>query len=99
MEVTPGRDDPRLPNDAVLAQGGDRLSHSTEDLYTVFFEPFICRNNGKVIQPGGRNDEAVARVIVDRWELGRDDADIPFERKNGQAMMRHNFLEPFLGGT
>src|SRR5689334_23305399 len=60
---------------------------STNYRHAIFLKLLIGRDHRQVVQSGGGDDEAVARVVVDRWKLGGSDADVQFERENRQPMV------------
>jgi hypothetical protein len=70
--------------------------YSTQHGYTVFFKPFIGRNNLKATLFGGGDDKSVARVLVDGWELGGGDADIQFKREDSESMVLDSAFKPLL---
>ena len=71
---------------------------SIQHRYPIFFKPLIGGDNCPVIQLGRRNDEAVKRVVVDRRQFRRCEADIQSEGKNGQSVMFGHLLEPRFNG-
>src|ERR1019366_4174389 len=81
---------------ALTARSGTEVL--TNHPHTIFFKLLVARHHGQVIQLGCGNDEAVKRIVVNRWQLRRRDADIQFEGKDGQSMVFHDLRKPRLNG-
>jgi hypothetical protein len=60
---------------------------SANHRHTVFFKLFVGRHHRQVVQFGGGDDKPINRIVMNRRQFRRRDADIESERKNGQSMM------------